>query len=222
MSNRSRKADMMGRRRERRWRAGGVNILPRRYLTRSASHVVRTPGIGRCRLGPAIYHKWIAHGGAGGPLGLPVLDEQPMPDGRGRFALFEWGGIYAAPLCGVHAVYGVLFDRWLLAGGAPDLFGYPCTDVLPTADGHGRFCHFEFGTLYTYDGAAVCAVFEPVRSTWLMLRGPGRPAVATLVPAPDAHCRGYGHWLMNNGAHGDPSHHGLCGFAPHAVQLLPQ
>lgn len=222
MSNRSRKVSGMGRRRRGDADADAAPIHSHRPRNYRGQHIVRTPGIGICRLGPVIYGKWLARGGAQGPLGLPVLDEQPMPDGRGRFALFEWGGIYVAPNCGVHAVHGVLFDRWLLAGGAPDLFGYPCTDVLPTAGGRGCYCHFEWGTIYSPDGVAICAVLEPVRSTWLLIDGPVWAASLVPMHGRDTDQHGFGHWLLNNGAHCDPGRHALYGQTACVGQILPQ
>ncbi len=221
MSNRPRKIDLAFQRGNGRSCSRPAAAHARYPGGRAACYTVHTPGIGPCRLGPALFQKWVALGGAQGPLGLPVLDEQPVADGRGRFALFEWGGIYAAPGCGVHAVHGVIFDRWLLAGGAPDLFGYPCTDVLPARDGQGSFCHFEWGTLYSCDGICVCAVLEPVRSTWLMLSGEATRAGAVLRATPADRAPGFGHWLVNNGAHGEPGKHALCGNLPCTAGLLP-
>ena len=220
MSNRPRKIDPASQRGKGRTCAQPAAAHAHCPDPRTAWYTVHTPGIGVCRLGAALYQKWVALGGAQSPLGLPVLDEQPVPDGRGRFALFEWGGIYAAPGCGVHAVHGVLFDRWLLAGGAPDLFGYPCTDVLPARDGQGSFCHFEWGTLYSCDGICVCAVLEPVRSTWLLVSGEAVIAGAELPAMTACTARGFGHWLLNNGAHGEPGQHALCGYPPCAASLL--
>lgn len=157
---------------------------------------------------PAILEKWLALRGPDGPLGLPVDDELPVGDTRGRLMCFEYGAIYMTKQIGVHAVYGPLYETYMLMGGALDILGYPLTDVLPAGDGGGDFCHFEWGTLYSPDGRTVNSVLEPLRSTWLILRaGPGvldQMAVASLqagMPACQAMEESFLQWAMSRGVH---------------------
>src|SRR4051812_3039620 len=47
-------------------------------------------------------------GGPGGPLGYPTTDELGTPNGKGRYNLFQRGGIYWTPSTGAHGILGAI------------------------------------------------------------------------------------------------------------------
>src|SRR5215470_8902497 len=97
----------------------------------------------------AIRDKYLALGGPGGFLGVPVTDELPTPDGVGRFNHFRSAGstiadgsIYWTPGGGAWSIHGAIRVKWASMGWERNL-GYPVTDETGTPDGVGRFNHFS-------------------------------------------------------------------------------
>ena len=95
--------------------------------------------------------KFDALGGAAGPLGLPLTDESPSPDGSGKFNHFQGGSIYWSPRTGPFMVRGTVRDRWAASGWEMGPLGYPVQDQhrmillgpLPLVE----WCRFENGLI---------------------------------------------------------------------------
>jgi uncharacterized protein with LGFP repeats len=105
-------------------------------------------------------------GGASGPLGAQLFNTRDTGDGRGRFAEYQNGRIYATAQTGVHAVYGLIFDKFFELG-AHGFFGYPTTDESGTPDGRGRFNHFDRGTsIYFTPQTGAHAVLGEIHKKW--------------------------------------------------------
>jgi hypothetical protein len=100
----------------------------------------------------AIEEKWLSLGGQEGSLRLPVSNEVPTFDGRGRYQNFQTGIVSWHPDSGVgaHVVWGLIGERWLHIGR--EKFGYPITDEVPTSDGRGLYNHFR---AYNPDGSVI-------------------------------------------------------------------
>src|SRR5690242_7932231 len=101
----------------------------------------------------AIDDKYLSLGGAGGFLGQPVDEgagdqEMPTANGRGRTWDFQGGSIYWSPQTGAHEVHGAIRLKWAALGGEGRFLGFPVTDETGTPDGHGRFNHFQGGSIY--------------------------------------------------------------------------
>jgi uncharacterized protein with LGFP repeats len=130
----------------------------------------------------AIADKWRQLGGASGPLGAPLTDEQDAAR-KGRFNQFQFGFIYwnPSPAIGVHAVYGAISQRWNQLGRERG-FGYPVTDEQPAKNG-GRFNDFENGgSIYWHQNFGVHIVYGTIREKWNEL---GREGGALGYPATD-------------------------------------
>lgn len=96
-----------------------------------------------------ILRKYRSTGGEDGPLGLPIGNEQPAPNG-GRRTIFQGGAIYWTPQTGAHIVRGAIRDTWEHEnGGAGGPLGYPVSDEEPVPG--GRQSQFQHGTI-TYVG----------------------------------------------------------------------
>jgi uncharacterized protein with LGFP repeats len=83
---------------------------------------------------------------AQGNLGIPAGEEQLAPDGRGRYRLYQNGGIYYTPQTGAHAMSGPIGDMWLSLGAERSELRYPTSDVTTLPDGR-RVQHFEHGVI---------------------------------------------------------------------------
>lgn len=66
---------------------------PATAYTQVDSSVYWSPGTGAHVVSGEIRQFWLSQGGPKGPLGLPVSDEMPAPDGLGRVSQFEHGEI---------------------------------------------------------------------------------------------------------------------------------
>jgi GH25 family lysozyme M1 (1,4-beta-N-acetylmuramidase) len=116
-----------------------------------------TPATGAHEVHGAIRDKWTALGWETSVLGYPLTDEQPAPDGIGRFNHFERGSIYWRPDLGAHEVHGKIYDEWATRGWERSALGYPVSDEYAVPE--GRRSDFEHGSL-VFD-AHSGAVSEP-------------------------------------------------------------
>ncbi|HEY7053134.1 MAG TPA: esterase [Mycobacterium sp.] len=96
-----------------------------------------------------ILHKFNESGGSNGPLGVPISDEQPGPDG-GQYTKFQSGVIYWKPETGAHIVWGGIRTAWENHGGAGGPLGYPSSDERGMPGGWQQ--DFEHGTIAFTDG----------------------------------------------------------------------
>nr|WP_240894929.1 hypothetical protein [Kineococcus siccus] len=122
----------------------------------------------------AIREAFARSGWEAGPLGYPLTDETPTPDGRGRFNHFERGSVYWTAATGAHEVHGAIRERWRALGWERGPLGYPVTDESTTPDGRGRYNHFEGGdpsgdgsaSVYWTAATGAQAVLGDVREVW--------------------------------------------------------
>jgi uncharacterized protein with LGFP repeats len=115
-----------------------------------------------------ILKEYLAIGGPGPNLlnfGFPLNDES-QAKGDGRFNEFERGSIYYNPRVGAHEVHGAIRDHWTALGREYGWLGFPVTDERSTPDYHGRFNHFEGGSIYWTPGTGAWAVWGLIRDTW--------------------------------------------------------
>ncbi|SHG28055.1 LGFP repeat-containing protein [Streptoalloteichus hindustanus] len=132
------------------------------------------PETGAHAIHGGIREKWGSLGWERG-VGYPTTDEIATADGVGRFNHFDRGplgpaSIYHTPKLGAHLIYGGIRNRFM-ALGAERVVGYPTTDEIATADGVGRFNHFDGGSLgpasiYYTPSTDARLVFGAIRSKW--------------------------------------------------------
>ncbi|QRK12428.1 SH3 domain-containing protein [Archangium violaceum] len=113
-----------------------------------------TPATGVHEVHGVIREKWAALGWENGVLGYPITDEMVTPDGVGRYNHFRKGNtegsIYWTPATGVHAVHGVIREKWKALGWETGSLGYPVSDEYPVAT--GRESEFQKGFI-TYSSS---------------------------------------------------------------------
>jgi uncharacterized protein with LGFP repeats len=116
----------------------------------------------------AIDDKYLALGGPNGFLGSPADagGELGTRDGHGRFRDFQGGTIMWSPASGAHEVHGRIRDKWAQLGGSSGFLGYPTTDESGTPDGHGRFNHFQGGSVYWTPQTDAHEVHGAIRDKW--------------------------------------------------------
>lgn len=134
--------------------------------------------------GTPISRKYAAMGGAGSVLGRPTHAERPTPEGRGRYALYERGGIWWTPALGAHEVHGAIEDTYRIYGGSAGQLGFPKADTATAADGVGRFSSFEKGVVIYRPNHGAFEVHGALFNRWKLLskeNGPmGYPVTNTL------------------------------------------
>lgn len=128
------------------------------------------PSIGAFAVRGPIRDAWQRLGWETGPLGYPLIDESPAPDGVGRYHHFVGGSIYLHPTLGAFGVWGEIRQKWaqLLWEAGP--LGYPLTDETATPDGVGRFNHFTGGSIYWHPRTGAHNVEGQVRQRWEALQ----------------------------------------------------
>lgn len=110
--------------------------------------------------------KYRALGGCASILGAPTTNEQPCPDGVGRYNHFEHGSIYWTPSLGAHEVHGLIHDKWASLGWETGTLGYPISDEVTTPDGIGRYNVFEEGSIYWTPSTGAHEVHGRIRDAW--------------------------------------------------------
>ena len=71
-----------------------------------------------------------------------------MGDGRGTYATFERGRIYASTTTDGFQVHGAVLTAYLNSYGGPQgSLGYPLSELDPAGTSGGRFQRFEGGKL---------------------------------------------------------------------------
>jgi hypothetical protein len=99
------------------------------------------------------------------PLGYPVTDELPTPDGVGRFNQFQLGWIYWTPGTGAHEVHGAIGNAWASLGWERSYLGYPTADESNWSDpsgNAGRISGFQYGQIGWSTSAGVIQLPETV------------------------------------------------------------
>jgi hypothetical protein len=94
--------------------------------------------------GPVL-EKYSKTGGVVGLLGFPTDGQHVTPDGRGRFAHFDRGSIYAVG-DRANVVLGAIRQHWADNGWEQGVYGFPTSDE--NANGSWRWSDFESGSIY--------------------------------------------------------------------------
>jgi uncharacterized protein with LGFP repeats len=124
-------------------------------------------------VGGGIREAWLARGGAGGVLGLPLSEEADTPQPGGRYTTFSGGSVVWTPSAGAVVLTGAIGTRWAAAGGVGSALGLPAAGQRATADGRGQVVSFVSGAaIYQATGApAAYLVRGGVGERWTALGG---------------------------------------------------
>src|SRR5262249_51355299 len=60
-------------------------------------------------------------------------------------------------------------EKWMSLGGSTGFLGSPVTDEMATADGIGRFRHFQGGSIYWHPETGAHEVHGDIRKKWASL-----------------------------------------------------
>ena len=122
--------------------------------------VFYTPTTGAYGLWGKVLDRYAANGNVRGSLRYPTSKPTPVGDGRGTFATFERGNIYASSTTGGFQVNGAVLAAYLdVHGGPQGVLGYPLSELPPAGTPGGRIQTFEGGTLRYINDTNV--VFTP-------------------------------------------------------------
>jgi uncharacterized protein with LGFP repeats len=100
---------------------------------------------GKFLLQGQILEKYVDSGASTSPLGSPISNEKPGPNG-GRYTEFEGGAIYWTPQTGAHIISGAISRAWQFDnGGTEGPLGYPTGDQQNIPGGSEQ--HFQHGTI---------------------------------------------------------------------------
>ncbi|MDI2129835.1 PQQ-dependent sugar dehydrogenase [Yinghuangia seranimata] len=161
-----------------------------------AASCYSSPSTGGHMVNGDIRTTWLGLGGVTGPNGYPVTDEGTTVNGRGRYNNFQNGAIYwLNSTIGAHSVYGGIFDKYAALGWDSSILGFPLTDETGTADGVGRFNHFEFGSIYWTPSTNAHEVHGDIRTRWFALGAEQGP---NGYPVTDEGTTGNGRGRFNN------------------------
>jgi hypothetical protein len=107
-----------------------------------------------------IRNKWEQLGWEAGFIGYPLTDEEPTPDGIGRFNHFQGATIYWHPAIGAHEVHGAIQGRWGQLGWEQGILGFPTSDEHDSEHGHARVSEFQNGAIYWDPNRGAYEVFR--------------------------------------------------------------
>lgn len=110
--------------------------------------------------------KYLELGGCLSVLGLAQTDEMTLPDGRGRYNVFQNGSIYWTADFGAHEVHGDIRALWISLDAEAGPLGYPTGDEKGTPDKKGRYSTFENGSIYWTSSTKAHEVLVPIRNKW--------------------------------------------------------
>jgi len=114
-----------------------------------------SPTTGSHALWGKVLSRFAANGHVRGYLRYPTSEPRPVGDGRGTYATFERGHIYATSTTDAFEIHGAVLLVWLANFGGPSgSLGYPLSELDPPGTPGGRFQRFERGRLrYNGDGS---------------------------------------------------------------------
>ncbi len=159
-------------------------------------------------LSGAVYDRWAASGWETSPVGLPVTDAAPTPDGTGSFAHFQSGSIYRTAATGARIVRGEVRAAWAASGWEQGPLGYPVTDQATTPNGAAQYVHFQRGSVYWSAATGARRLSGPVLDAWAASgweTGPLRLPTSDVATTPDgtaqfAHFQGGSVYVTSTGA----------------------
>ncbi|MFN8019672.1 MAG: twin-arginine translocation signal domain-containing protein [Acidimicrobiales bacterium] len=107
-----------------------------------------SPTTGAHALWGKVLDRYLANGHEGGYLKYPTSEPTAVGDGRGTYATFEQGRIYASTTTDGFEVHGAILTAYLdTYGGPTGSLGYPLSELDPPGTAGGRFQRFEGGKL---------------------------------------------------------------------------
>jgi uncharacterized protein with LGFP repeats len=89
--------------------------------------------------------------------------------GLGFYQVYENGAIFWRRDLGACWVHGAIYDKYRALKAEAGFLGYPETDETGTADGKGRFNHFERGSIYWHPATGAFEVHGEIRAKWQAL-----------------------------------------------------
>ncbi len=137
-----------------------------RFTHFQSGSIFSTASTGAHAVYGAIRDKWAAMGWERSTLGYPITDMLIVPDGNGQLCHFQNGSIYSSTITGACAIHGPIRDEWAAMGWERSALGYPITDVLPSPEGQGQFCHFQNGSIFWSSQTSARAVQGRIREKW--------------------------------------------------------
>lgn len=118
-----------------------------------------SPTTGAHGLWGKVLERYAANGHVRSYLRYPTSEPTSVGDGRGTYATFERGRIYASTTTGGFDVHGAVLTAYLgTYGGPTGSLGYPTSELDPSGTPGGRFQHFEHGTLQFISDSQVVLV----------------------------------------------------------------
>ena len=88
----------------------------------------------------------IAEATASGDYGSCIVNEYDVKGGKAQD--FRGGRSYWSPDTGAHVLFGRIGAVYAEAGGSDSWLGFPTSGEQTTPDGHGRYVHFQNGSIY--------------------------------------------------------------------------
>ncbi|MGY1747116.1 N-acetylmuramoyl-L-alanine amidase, partial [Blastococcus sp. SYSU D00695] len=99
-------------------------------------------------------------------LGTVTTRPTALPDGRGAYAHYANGSIYATVATGARVVRGPVRDRWAGQGWETGALGYPVSDTVCGLRDGGCFQAFQGGAVYWSPSSGARVVSGAVRDRW--------------------------------------------------------
>lgn len=127
-------------------RSGGYGGTSYKDQTFEGGHLYYTAKTGARGLYGAVLRRYRDNGGPANYIGLPTRSVVRVSDGRGLWAAFERGAIYALDGQEGFAVHGAVFRFYETQGGPTGSLGYPIGELDPRGTGR-RFQQFEHGRI---------------------------------------------------------------------------
>ncbi|MBO3083829.1 hypothetical protein [Cellulomonas fengjieae] len=151
-----------------------------------------SPGGGAQAVGGSIRDKWMSAGGLSAGIGYPTTTVLACDNAAGCVQQFEGGAITWSAATGPQLVGGLIFARWMAAGGIAAGIGYPTNTVLGCDGVAGCTQTFQAGLVTWSAATGAQLIGGAIRATWDAhggATGPlGYPTTTTLSCDPSAGC----------------------------------
>src|SRR6266545_3143138 len=96
-----------------------------------------------------------------------LIQQTPPPRNEGYWQHFERGWVYWSPKTGAHMVTQYIFSKWGEYQWEQGFLGFPKSDETITMDRHGRYNHFEGGSIYYTPRGGIFEVHGAIRDKWV-------------------------------------------------------
>ncbi|MGY1715091.1 N-acetylmuramoyl-L-alanine amidase [Geodermatophilus sp. SYSU D01106] len=118
---------------------------------------------------PLVSQRYDTDAAARALLGAQTTAPTRTPDGRGAYAHYANGSIYASGATGARILRGPIRDKWASLGWENGSLGYPTTDTTATPDGRGLYQHFQNGSIYWSQATGARTIGGAIRDRWASL-----------------------------------------------------